>query len=86
MLRLLPSVRILLDRNSPNARKRCDSPAQYVSDVLEQVPFSRHLVVFRDQRGDRLKILYEAGEGFAIWYPLLEKVTLRFPSPNEDEA
>ena len=86
MLSLPPSVRIHLAKDAADMRKGFDGLCQLVRDVLEEDPFTGHLFVFRNRRGDRLKILYWAGDGFAIWYRRLEKGTFRFPSPNEAEA
>ena len=33
-----------------------------------------------------LKILYWAGDGFALWYRRLEKGTFRFPIPSDPDA
>ena len=60
--------------------------AYLVQSVLAEDPLSGHLFVFRNRRGDRLKILYWAGDGFALWYRRLEKGTFRFPTPSEAEA
>ena len=43
-------------------------------------PMSGALFVFRNQRGNRLKILLWDRNGFVIWYKLLPKGTFRFPS------
>jgi transposase len=42
-------------------------------------PLSGHLFIFRNQRGDRLKVLYWDGDGLAIWYKQLQRGTFRFP-------
>jgi transposase len=86
MLSLPPSVRILLAREPADMRKGFDGLAHLVQSVLAEDPFSGHLFVFRNRRGDRLKILYWAGDGFALWYRRLEKGTFRFPIPSESEA
>ena len=86
MLSLPPSVRNLLAREPADMRKGFDGLAHLVQGVLAEDPFSGHLFVFRNRRGDRLKILYWAGDGFALWYRRLEKGTFRFPIPSESEA
>lgn len=42
-------------------------------------PISGHLFVFRNRRGDRLKILSWGGDGFVLWYKQLEQGTFHFP-------
>ena len=83
MLSLPPSVRILLAREPADMRKGFDGLSHLVQSVLAEDPLSGHLFVFRNRRGDRLKILYWAGDGFALWYRRLEKGTFRFPTPTE---
>jgi transposase len=86
MLSLPPSVRILLARDPADMRKGFDGLSHLVQSVLAEDPLSGHLFVFRNRRGDRLKILYWAGDGFALWYRRLEKGTFRFPAPTEAGA
>jgi transposase len=86
MLSLPTSVRILLAREPADMRKGFDGLAHLVQSVLAEDPFSGHLFVFRNRRGDRLKILYWAGDGFALWYRRLEKGAFRFPIPSETEV
>ena len=42
-------------------------------------PYSGHLFLFRNRRGDRVKILVWDRSGFAIYYKRLEGGTFRFP-------
>jgi transposase len=57
-----------------------------VQGVLQDDPLSGHLFVFRIRRGDRLKLLYCAGDGFALRYRRLREGTSRFPAPSEADA
>ena len=45
---------------------------------------SGHLFVFRNRRGDRMKILWWDGDGFGLFYKRLEKGTFEFPAPRDD--
>ena len=53
---------------------RCgfDSLAAQVRQFLGEDPLDGHLFVFRNRRGDRLKVLYWDTDGLALWYTRLE--------------
>ena len=86
MLNLPPSVRILLAREPADMRKGFDGLAHLVHSVLQEDPLSGHLFVFRNRRGDRIKLLLWDTDGFLIIYKRLEKGTFRFPEPSGAEA
>ena len=86
MLNLPPSVRILLAREPADMRKGFDGLAHLVQSVLQEDPLSGHLFVFRNRRGDRIKLLLWDTDGFLIIYKRLEKGTFRFPEPSGAEA
>src|SRR3954471_20323711 len=83
MLSLPPSVRILLAREPADMRKGFDGLAYLVQSVLAENPLSGHLFVFRNRRGDRLKVLYWDRDGLAIWMKRLERGTFRFPTTQD---
>lgn len=90
MLTLPPSVRVYLATDPADMRCAFDGLTVRVQHVLKQDPFSGHLFVFRNKRGDRVKILFWDRSGFCLWYKRLEKGTFRFPdsvdSSHEVEA
>jgi len=74
------SVRLLLCTEPADMRKGFDGLSAIVVELLGEVPTSGHYFIFRNRRGDRLKILYWDGDGMAIWYKRLEQGTFRMPS------
>jgi transposase len=83
MLSLLLPVRIFICTRHADMRKSFDGLAQMVREFLGQDPLSGHLFVFRNKRGDRLKLLYWDGDGLAYWYKRLEIGNFRFPAVPE---
>jgi len=50
-----------------------------VRSVMLADPTSGDLFVFRNRRGDKLKILAWDRDGFVLWYKELQQGTFRFP-------
>lgn len=79
MLSLASSVRIFLCVTPADMRRSFDGLARMVEEFVGGDPLSGHWFVFRNRRGDRLKILCWERHGFVIWYKRLEEGTFRFP-------
>jgi transposase len=80
MLNSIPSqLRIFLCTAPADMRKNFHGLSGLVRKSMMLDPLSGHLYVFRNQRGDRLKVLYADGDGLAIWYKQLQRGTFRFP-------
>jgi transposase len=79
-----PTVRIFLASQPADMRRGFDGLAALTSQVIRENPLSGHLFVFRNRRGDRLKILYWDRDGLAIWAKRLERGVFRFPAPVDD--
>lgn len=78
MLMLPPSVKIVLAVQPVDLRRSFDGLAEAARVVLAQDPFSGHLFVFRNKRGNRIKLLFWDRSGFVIWYKRLEQGYFRW--------
>ena len=86
MLSFPPAVRIWLALEPADLRKGFDALAELVRQHLRDDPLSGHVFVFRNRRGDRIKLLYWDTDGYVIVYKRLEAGTFRFPAPAEGQA
>jgi len=84
VLSLSPTLRVFLCTRHADMRRSFDGLAGMVNEFLGGDLLTGHLFVFRNRRGDRLKILYFDRDGPAIWYKRLEAGTFVFPQPEPD--
>ena len=77
--------RIWICTTPQDGRKSFDGLQAVVSSHLAKNPLSGDLYVFRNKRGDRLKILAWQGDGFALYLCRLEKGTFTFPKADTVE-
>ena len=80
MLNFSRATRVFLATGPTDLRKGFDGLFGLVESVIEQDPFSGHLFVFRNQRRDRLKVLWWDRDGLAIFYKRLERGCYEFPT------
>jgi len=85
MLTLSPAVRIYLAAGVTDLRRSIDGLSALVRDRLQLDPLSGHLFLFRNRRGDRLKILAWDQGGFWVLYKRLERGTFAWPTEAQGD-
>jgi transposase len=80
MIGLGSGVRVYLACGATDMRKGILGLAALAQEVLRRQPASGAVFAFRGRRGDRIKLLHWDGQGFCLYYKVLEKG--RFPWPN----
>lgn len=80
MLTISRTTRVFLSTEATDMRKGFDGLFSLVENVIREDPFSGHLFVFRNQRRDRLKVLWWDRDGLAIFYKRLERGSYEFPT------
>jgi transposase len=83
MLTLSPAVRIYLATGATDLRRSIDGLAALVRERFTLDPLSGHLFLFRNRRGDRIKILAWDQGGFWVLYKRLERGTFAWPADDE---
>ena len=73
-------VRVYLACGTTDMRKGITGLSAIAQDVLRQRPSNGAVFAFRGRKGDRVKLLYWDGQGFCLYYKVLEKG--RFPWPG----
>ena len=87
MMLSLPSVvRIYLHVEPVNLHFGFDRLANLVRAEMRQDPLSGHLFVFRNRRGDRVKLLLWDDDGYLVLNKRLEVGVFRFPRAAEGMA
>jgi transposase len=82
VLTLSPAVRIYVAAGATDLRRSIDGLAALVRQRFDLDPLSGHLFLFRNRRGDRLKILAWDHGGFWVLYKRLERGTFAWPSDD----
>ena len=77
-------VRVYVACGVTDMRKGIAGLAALTQDVLRQKPAGGAVFAFRGRKGDRLKLLYWDGQGFCLYYKVMERG--RFPWPAMTEG
>lgn len=85
MFTLPPALRIYLATNPTDLRKGFDGLSAAVMGVIGEDPASGHLFVFRNRRGDQIRVLFWDRTGYCIFAKRLAQGRFHLPtdvSPN----
>jgi transposase len=80
MIGALGQLRIFVCTQDTNMCKSFDSLRGIVRSTMHLDPLSGYLFIFKNKRGDRIKVMYWDGDGFALWYKVLQRGTFQFPN------
>jgi transposase len=84
---MLPShCDIFVATDPTDFRRSYDGLCGVVRAVLGREPSSGALFVFRNRRGDQVKLLFRDRNGFVIWMKRLDRGTFRFPSRSGNDS
>jgi transposase len=78
MLTLPPSVRVYVAAEPTDLRKSFDGLSILVGQDLGHDPLSGHLFVFRNRRGDQVRILFWDRNGYALYAKRLARGRFHF--------
>lgn len=80
------NVRVYLACGVTDMRKGINGLAALIQSALRQKPASGAVFAFRGRRGDRIKLLMWDGQGFCLYYKVLEKGRFPWPSAADGTA
>jgi len=83
MLMLPSTVRVYVATGTTDLRRSIDGLSMLVRERLALDPRSGHLFLFRNRRGDRLKILAWDRSGFWVLDQRLERGTFAWPTETD---
>jgi len=85
MLGLRKETKVYFCTQPVDFRKRFDGLSGIVESTFEMDVLVRHLFLFVNRRGDRLKALWWESGGLVLWYKRLEQGTFEIPRAEEGE-
>jgi len=78
MLTLPPSVHVYIAAEPTDLRRSFDGLSALVAHGLGHDPLSGHLYVFRNRRGDQVRVLFWDRNGYALYAKRLSRGRFRF--------
>ena len=80
------NVRVYLACGVTDMRRGIDGLSALVEGVIKEAPGSGALFGFRGRRADRIKLLWWDGQGFCLFYKVLERGYFPWPTAKEGVA
>lgn len=84
MLHLSEQGRYFLYRQAVDMRKSFHGLAAVVTGSMKKNVLNGDIYIFISKRRNAIKLLQFQGDGFAIYYKLLEKGTFEIPAADQD--
>ena len=79
-------VRVWLAVGRTDMRRGIDGLSALVETVVKEAPGSGAIFGFRGKRADRIKLLWWDGQGFCLFYKVLERGYFPWPTAKEGVA
>ena len=86
MISFPPGTKVWLAAGKTDTRKRFQGLAAVAQLVLQEDPLSGHVFVFRGRNSDRIKLLHYDGQGFCLFYKVLNKSTFVWPAAKDGKV
>ncbi|ULR42420.1 IS66 family insertion sequence element accessory protein TnpB [Rhizobium sp. K102] len=80
------NVRVYLACGVTDMRRGIDGLSALVETVVREAPGSGAIFGFRGKRADRIKLLWWDGQGFCLFYKILERGYFPWPTAKEGVA
>ena len=86
MINIDSKIKIYLYAGSTDMRKGMNGLAMLVEEKVPEKCDKEGLFVFRGKKGDRLKILWWDGQGFCLYYKVMDKGSFAWLKASEGTA
>ena len=80
------NVRVYLACGVTDMRRGIDGLSALVETAIKEAPGSGAIFGFRGKRADRIKLLWWDGQGFCLFYKILERGYFPWPTAKEGVA
>jgi transposase len=86
MIGLPGNVRVYLACGATDMRRGIDGLSSLAETVIREAPGSGAIFGFRGKRADRIKLLWWDGQGFCLFYKVLERGYFPWPTAQAGVA